>query len=184
VAALRLVRLGPAAADARWTSIPALLGLGGLGIVALAPTVGVVYDYHAYTAQVRSVWQTNKECLPRLPSAFPTKESRREYTEHCIRLQAWETRSLNLTRAVPGGYSGHEVYWATMLGGAVAIGAWGVAGYRAPRRDARAGQPVQDQPPVDDPPVDGPPVDGPPVDGLPVDGLPIDDPPDPAVIPG
>jgi hypothetical protein len=111
-----------------WLSAPATVALGLMALLAIAPSVGVIFDWPAYTAQIVETWQKHPECIPNAKSADIAAVQ--PLSERCIRFEAWETESLPLARAVPTDLSHHWWYWTTMLGGAGSIAIWAALGHR------------------------------------------------------
>jgi len=110
-----------------WLSPTGAAALALMAVLITAPSVGVVFNWHAYTAQIRGTWTHHPECRPR-PHGAAFDQS---LVEHCIRLQAWETADMPLRKAVPATVVGQWWYWSTFIGAAASISLWAGIGRRS-----------------------------------------------------
>jgi hypothetical protein len=111
-----------------WLSPAGATALALMATFAMAPSIGVVFNWHAYTAQVLSVWKYHPECQSH--GGSPSQSA----MEQCLRFQAWETTDMNLVRAVPGALSGHWWYWGTVTSATASIFLWAGVGCSVSRR--------------------------------------------------
>jgi hypothetical protein len=105
-----------------WISAPALTGLAIIGVLAMAPAIGVVFDHRAYTAQVIATWKARPQCAPQ-PRRLPYN---RANTESCLRFSVWERKAMPLFEAVQPRAVERRQYWITFLSASAAVLAWSV----------------------------------------------------------
>jgi hypothetical protein len=111
-----------------WLSPSGAIALAVIAVLVVAPSVGVVFNWHAYTAQVTSTWKQLPECRPRHGTPY-----KRSLVEHCLRFSAWETKDMNLRKAVPATMGGHRWYWGTFIVAAASISIWAGIGCKSSR---------------------------------------------------